>query len=496
MSVNYRNLFSQPKPMMLLVAGALFLIAWASVDPFGDPPGKPPVTEGETDPVMLDLDPYLIKAFGNGEAFKEAPLGVDAGLADILPDPTFQALVKKHDLQLFNGPLIGYQRSDAVSVWVRTAGAASVRVLVDGADTKPVKTTKDHDFSAVLEVTGLKANTDYKYSIEIDGRKITKPTFSFHTAPVAKSQDNFEILFGSGARYIPKHEFIWTTMRERKPLAYFALGDNLYIDRPDRPDVARVYYYRRYLSSHYAGFVSSVGQYGIYDDHDLGNNDCAGGLDPFKPEWKVKALQVFTENWANPAFGGGDKNPGCWFKASLGDVDVFMLDGRYYRDNDKRTSMLGPTQLAWLFDELKKSQATFKVLASGTLWTAQADKGGRDSWEGFAKERDAIYELIGKERINGVILIAGDRHRTEIWKNTHAAVPYPLWELVSAKISNIHTHGTRKEAEWSYNKGNFFGSLAFDLKKADPVVTFRAISSNGEEIKKFEMPLSSISFPK
>jgi alkaline phosphatase D len=495
MVVQPRHKLSQSFILPSLAAMSLLLLAWASIDPFSDPPSKAPITANETDPVMLDLDPYLFKAFGGGEDLKLAPLGTEAGLAQILQDQEFQQLVKKHDLQLFNGPLVGHQRPSGAAIWLRTAGPATVRAVVDGNPSKAVVTNAENDFTAVLQVDGLKAESEYSYSIEIDGRSINKPTFRLLTTPAPKTKTSFEILFGSGAEYIPKHEPIWTTMRERKPLAYLGLGDNLYIDRPDRNDLQRVYYYRRYLSGQFSSFVSSVGQYGIYDDHDLGTNDSAGGLDPFKPEWKVKAWKVFTENWANPSFGGGEKNPGCWFKTTFGDVDVFMLDGRYYRDNNNFSSLLGPVQLEWLLTELKQSTATFKVLASGTLWTPKADKKGIDSWEGFASERDKIYDLIAKHRINGVLLIAGDRHRTEIWKNTHATVPYPLWEFVSAKVTNIHTHGVRKEAEWSYNTGNFFGSLTFDFKTTNPSVTFRAIDASGKDIKEKTILLSELSFP-
>ena len=44
--------------------------------------------------------------------------------------------------------------------------------------------------------------------------------------------------------------------------------------------------------------------------------------------------------------------------------------------------MLGQAQMDWLLGALKKSTAKFKVLASGTMWHANADKGGYDSWAG------------------------------------------------------------------------------------------------------------------
>ncbi|MCP4516497.1 MAG: hypothetical protein GY824_14870, partial [Delftia sp.] len=41
---------------------------------------------------------------------------------------------------------------------------------------------------------------------------------------------------------------------------------------------------------------------------------------------------MFKQNWNNPGFGGGEKQPGCWYDFQIADVHFIMLDGRYYRD--------------------------------------------------------------------------------------------------------------------------------------------------------------------
>ena len=123
-----------------------------------------------------------------------------------------------------------------------------------------------------------------------------------------------------------------------------------------------------------------------------------------------------------------------------------------------------------------------------------ADKGGKDSWAGkrFRDERDEIFDLINTEKINGVLLIAGDRHRTELWK-IQRPKGYPLYEFVSAKMTNIHTHKTRKQAQWSYNEGRFWGEVAFDFSEADPTVTLSAINQDTEVIRSTRLKLSELS---
>jgi len=267
----------------------------------------------------------------------------------------------------------------------------------------------------------------------------------------------------------------------------------VYVDQPKYRNLQRLYYYRRQLRPEYRRMSASAAIYAIWDDHDFGANDCAGGLDPFVPDWKVPVWKVFQENWINPYYGGGPDQPGCWFDFSIGDVDFFMTDGRYYRSFADGT-MLGPAQKQWLLERLAASKATFKVIASGTLWTEHADKGGGDSWWGVKKEREEIFSLIDREKIGGVILISADRHRTDVYK-IERPEGYPLYEFETSKLTNLHTHGTKKEALFSYNKGNFFGMLTFDLGKPDPEVTFRCITIDREPVYSLTLKKSQLTSP-
>ena len=168
-----------------------------------------------------------------------------------------------------------------------------------------------------------------------------------------------------------------------------------------------------------------------------------------------------------------------------------MTDGRYYRDFKKGT-MLGPAQKKWLKEKLRASTATFKVIASGTLWTETADKGGKDSWWGVPEEREEIFSLIEEEKINGVFLLSADRHRTDVYRIKRPD-GYDLYEFETSKLTNNHTHGTKKEAIFSYNKGNFFGLLDFDLTKNDPEMTFRCITMEDKEVYSLTLRKSQLS---
>tara|TARA_R110002096_G_scaffold102753_8_gene226911 strand:- start:3892 stop:5382 length:1491 start_codon:yes stop_codon:yes gene_type:complete len=471
----------------------LFIISTVILVAGGVTQAKEPLTEGEQDAIMKDLDPYLIEAFyGTDAKGLTGRLGAEGGMADLLKESAFVEAVEKHDLTLFNGPMLGDIRPTSAKFWVRTAGSASVRIKVGDQMSEAVKTAAKDDFTAVMTVSNLKPFTDYSYSVEVDGKTIKRDAFQFRTAPEKGQAVEFHVTFGSGSRYVPTNEFAWSNMAKARPLAYLGLGDNVYIDVEDRRGAQRLFYYRRCLSPAYSELISSVGMYAVWDDHDMAMNDSQGGAG-MKAPWKMPNWNVFRQNWNNPHYGGGETMPGTWHSFSLGDVDFFMTDGRFYRDKADQT-MLGPDQKKWLLEELASAKGKFKVIASGTMWSDDADKGGKDSWAGgWARaERDEIFDLINEHKINGVILISGDRHRSDIWKIDRPN-GYPLYEFVSAKVTNQHTHETFPNAVWSYNEGNFWGQLSFDLRQDDPVMTFKCIDISGEIVKEFPLKLSELS---
>jgi alkaline phosphatase D len=444
---------------------------------------KPPIPTPPEVPVLGEIEPWLFKNILNA---KDA----DGSLAKVHTNPGFLKLVKKHKLRLFGGPMLSSVTDKSAVVWLRTPQPETLQLTVKDGSAKTVasvsaKTSIVNDLTVKIAVNGLSPLTGYTYTLADSQGEIPIGNAKFRTAPTKGQKATIRVAFGGGSRYNHPKEYIWDTVAKQDPDIFLFLGDNLYQDDPLHRNLQRVYYYRRQLRPEYQRLTASTAIYAIWDDHDFGKNDCAGGLDPFKPDWKVPVWKVFKENWANPGFGNGPKQPGCWFKFSHGDIDFFMTDGRYYRDFKKGT-MLGPVQKQWLLESLKDSTATFKVIASGTLWTETADKGGKDSWWGVRKEREEILSLIDTENIGGVLLLSADRHRTDVYQIKRPN-GYTLYEFETSKLTNNHTHGTKEQALFSYNKGNFFGTLDFELGIKDPTVTFRCITIEGEEV--YELPL-------
>jgi alkaline phosphatase D len=446
----------------------------------------------QDEPVLGELEPVLVKALLGKE------VSADASWSTVYQQPAILEQIKKHDLKLFGGPMLGCLSDTGAKVWVRTIRPASVQVVVGTGpklngrvETKAATSTIASDLTAICELTGLKSLTEYTYDVLVDGKSVLGSKLpTFRTAPARGEKASFDVAFGGGARYNPSKERIWDTIAQQRPAAFLFLGDNLYMDMPTQRNLQSLYYYRRQLRPEYRRLVAGASCYAIWDDHDFGANDTAGGPDTFKPSWKFPVWKVFKNNWVNAYYGGGEEQPGCWFDFSIGDVDFFMTDGRYYR-SFKDGTMLGPVQKKWLKQKLRASTATFKVIASGTLWTETADKGGKDSWWGVPEEREEIFSLIDKEEIGGVILLSADRHRNDIYK-IERPNGYPLYEFETSKLTNNHTHGTKKQAIFSYNKGNFFGKLTFDTTKADPEITVRCITIDGKTVHVFKVKRSEL----
>jgi len=421
-------------------------------------------------------------------------------LGPLVETPEFARFAAERPIELLHGPMLGCVTDRSAKFWVRTATEVPVQVVVSKSEalaspisSATVFTDAKADFTAVAEVERLEPNTSYYYNVLIKSKPVLGPKVpKFRTYPPAGEKARFQIGFGGGAGFTPRHERMWDTIVSHKLTAFLFLGDNVYIDNPTRPDMQHYTYYRRQSRPEYRRFVASAPIYAIWDDHDFTVNDGRGGPAVNDPEWKIPVWKVFRNNWINPGYGGNDeREPGCWFTFSIADVDFFMLDGRYYRTEANRpeSSMLGPVQKAWLFEQLKRSEGTFRVLASPVPWVLDAKGNSADTWRGFQAEREEIFSFLEKNNINGVILITADRHRSDVWRIERDA-GYPLYEFESSRLTNIHTHGAQPGSLFSYNSKCSFGQITFDTTKPDPEIVYQIYNIDDELIHTFAVKKS------
>ena len=395
---------------------------------------------------IVEAMKFVNKSVRNGLPIERYIAGPRDLLEPLVNSEEFQKLFSHKNINLIHGPMVGKVTDHSAGFWIRTADEVEAQVYVGTSSSmskhlysKIVNTKSENDYTAVIDIDGLEADTYYFYDILINGEPAEKDIHMFKTFPSKDSNSKFSIIFGGGAGYVPESERIWKTILKHRPIASLWMGDNVYINMPQDPNAIHYYtYYRRQSRPEFRKLISSTSNYAIWDDHDAATDDVWLGPYRDKPSWKQPLLENFKENWVNPYYGTEDW-PGTYFNFTIGDVEIFMLDGRIYRTNPfaENPTMLGPAQKEWLLNSLKNSTATFKVIASPVPWSFESKIGAKDTWNGFQNERNEIFDFLSNNKIDGVFLISADRHRSDAWK-IERDQDYPLYEFMSSRLTNQH----------------------------------------------------------
>jgi alkaline phosphatase D len=412
----------------------------------------------------------------------------------------FKKYASKFKFPLLHGPMVGKVTDHSASFWVRTMNESEVQIRASHSSSMSnwqysdiQKSGANTDYTTIVTLDGLDSDEVYFYEVLIDGGLAENDIHSFSTFPPKGDSTKMSVAFGGGAGFVPENERIWDTIRKKQALAFLWMGDNVYINMPENLNGVHYYtYYRRQSQPEFRKLVSSLSNYAIWDDHDAATDDTWLGPYKNKPSWKLPLLENFKQNWINPYYGT-EEWPATYFNFDIGDVEFFMLDGRFYRTNPfmENPTMLGPAQKSWLLESLKNSTATFKVIASPVPWSFESKTDSKDTWNGFHNERDEIFDFIADNEIDGVVLLSADRHRSDIWEIKRDE-GYSLYEFTSSRLTNQHFHEIMPTSLFGYNEKQSFGLLSFDTKKKDPTLTYDIISIDNEKIYSFTLEKSNL----
>jgi len=363
--------------------------------------------------------------------------------------------------RLHAGPMLGYVAKRSAAVWLQTRRAADVQLRVHPADdpaaarlTGAVRTRAAEDFAHTFVLADLEPGVRYAYEVYVDGRRVAPPyPLDFTTRPLWEHRappPEVTLLVGScayvneagygrpGEPYGGEHE-IFRSMAEVPADAMLWLGDNVYLREVDwdTPEgIAARYRHDRALPA-LQPLLAATAHYATWDDHDYGPNDS----DRTYP-LKAAALEAFARYWPAVRYGL-PAVPGVFQTFSIGDAQVFLLDGRYHRTPNRapagpHKTCFGPAQLQWLKEALVASRARFKLVASGNQFLNDVTP-----YESLAHHFPAeLEELVGwvaEQRIEGVVLLSGDRHHTELLRRELPG-GYPLYELTSSPLTS-RAHG-------------------------------------------------------
>jgi len=391
------------------------------------------------------------------------------------------------DSALTAGPVLGSLSDDRAQIWFRTDSSRPVQLRVS---TKPGKATSGkplasytaspaRDFALQADLSGLAPDTDYYYSLAVDGQK--HGPYTLHTPPEAGSASAFSFSMAAcGTTGVqPAFEHIAALQTD----LHLHLGDNIYVGGVQTAGFRSNYAAQR-RAEPYRSFMSGTSNLAIWDDHDYGYNDRDGSM-----LGREQTLRAFTDYWPNRTHGISDL-PGVFFTETRGDVEFYMLDGRFWRGASG--SVLGPDQTSWLLAQLKQSTATFKILALGSQWTLRG--GSADSWVPYATAREAFMQELADHDIQGLVLVSGDRHRSELRLLPPAPGGYPMPELSTSPVAKRKTSACVKddpEVQFCYS-GISFMWAEVDTTIDDPTLHVRVVDGAGKELSDWVIARSTL----
>lgn len=407
------------------------------------------------------------------------------------------------ELKLVAGPMFTPDSSNSITVWLQTNRPGAIHITASpltGKDGKPfaggaqevdVETTAADRNIGVARVM---YRPGVRYAVIVKAKGSDKPlSIDEITAPPAPGEPGkYRMMFGSCSHQERNaKQPIWHLIAQEKPQVFLFIGDNMYLpnspdDFPKSREAVRELYRDTYdeerQKPEMQKVLRSTMSYAIWDDHDFGNNNSDRTW-----KWPDVALESLMMYFPN-VYGSGEAS-GCFHRFSWGDVDVFMLDDRTFRDpnGDKnRKTMFGEKQLEWLKSGLAASKASFKVIANGNQMLAEGHP--HESWGVQNKaERDAFLDWLWDNKVTGVIFLSGDRHFAELIRMSDPKKRgADVWDLTSSPLANdVYKDGRQEKNPGRvehYVGGVNVGQLDFDTTARPPKVTMKILDRNGAPV--------------
>lgn len=380
-----------------------------------------------------------------------------------------------------HGIASGDPLTDRVILWTRVTPLSlddgDIPVLVTLADDHNFSrnvvsyasaAVRARDWTVKVDFAGLSPGQTYYYRFEALGQ--VSPAGRTQTASLDPDQLRFAVVSCSNfpAGYFNAYRFI----AERDDLdMVLHLGDYLYEygggegDRTHEPphEILTLEDYRT-RHAQYKGDPDLAAAHAahpwitVWDDHESTNNSrrdsAQNHSEGDEGVWAVRkawAQQAYDEWMPIRLPEPGNPNR-IWRRFQFGSLlDLWMLDTRLYdRDDeaaffspdvfDPTRRLIGPEQQQWLFEGLRTTNATWKVLGQQVMFgplkaTPLPDidlplgalgdlpipilgdgEGVRDvyvnpdQWDGYQAERDAILEHLRRYEIDNTVVLTGDIH--------------------------------------------------------------------------------------
>lgn len=422
------------------------------------------------------------------------------------------------------GPMLGHTELRTSEVWVeftrdvKKAMLSFVRQGNSSAQIIELNLPGGEFNTAKFELTRLEPGTEYEYSIMVNNSKKIVATGKITTQTLwhyRQAPPNFSFITGSCA-YFNEYTYdrpgrpygndssIFVTMAKEDADFALWLGDNWYTREADYFSKWGLHYRasRDRSLSVLQPFLKKMPQYAIWDDHDYGPNDSGKNF-----ILKETSRDVFMKYWSNPSYGMNEQ--GIYTKVTWNDIDLFMLDSRWFRDPDAAADsvsgmpnpdkrMFGKEQMEWLKDNLLQSNAnravSFRIIATGSQVLNSFSP--FDCLRHFPVEFNELISFIQANNIKGVLFLTGDRHHSEIIKLERAGA-YPLYDItVSPLTSGVAKTGGREASNPTriikeIDQQNY-GRFVFSGTGDDRTLTIEFIDVKGDRIDSWSVKKSQL----
>ena len=357
-------------------------------------------------------------------------------------------------------------QEDRALIWLSANEPARLHVRWGtGADALTQRSTEraldsSSDFTGHVLLKGLPSGETVHYRV-FSGDTAVSQLCLFNTP--RKAGQSFSMAFSGDMQETYKPFRIFDVMAAAKPDYFVHLGDTVYADSPKRDFTPTQRYYRMKHARIRAdrplqGFLSQHANFVIWDDHEI-ENDAHGGM-PQLPT----AEAVFREYWPCASV----ETTGLYRAMALSPaVDLIIVDTRRFRsvqgmaDGPEKT-MLGTQQKRWFLDTLKRSKATFKIVATSVPFHG----GSQDAWGNYKTEREEIVAFLKREKISNVVMISADYHFARDWSNKRTGIH----EFMAGPLATFRAFYRTPEVRERHSKGPHFvfgddfnfGLIAYD----------------------------------
>ncbi len=315
-------------------------------------------------------------------------------------------------------------------------------------DSGTVKTDKSRDFTVKVLVKGLEPGKTYYYRFRYKNRRTGKVYYSVvgktHTLP--KETDRFRIALVSCQHFSAGYFTVYKYILEDGADLILHLGDFIYEFPVYERDVVRadVIAYVDELEEYRSKYkltltdpyikeaLRNIPLVAIWDDHEVVNDYSGKTMRYYNRKRLYDAYKAFFEYMPIMEQNVEKDRWRIYRKFKVGNLlEIFMIDGRQYRDEDvcrptwdpperctklsfaEGRTYLGEEQRDWLIEGVVNSKAIWKLIGNNTMMM-DFRKDGKvlfvDQWDGFYWEKAYILRKFLKHGVKNIIVGTGDTH--------------------------------------------------------------------------------------